>query len=94
MLENSCKLKQSFPSYLKKDIETICEKNVLKLSLMHDTGTFNVIVNNEGLCMPSRTYLIEDNNLDKYTETQRHILYCYNTRHHDGFVRKKDYKIK
>lgn len=89
MLEDSCKLKQSFPSYLNKDIEIICEKNALKLSLIHDTGRFNVIVNNEGLCMPDRISLIEDNNLDKYTETQQHILYCYFTRHHDGFVREK-----
>ncbi len=28
--------------------------------------------------MPNRISLIEDNNLDKYTETQRHILYCNN----------------
>lgn len=83
------KLKQSFPSYLRKDIEIICEINALKLSLIHDSGTFNVMVKNEELCIPDRIYLIDNNNFDKYTETQRHILYCYYTRHHDGFVREK-----
>lgn len=39
--------------------------------------------------MPHRIDFIEDNNLHKYTETQRLILYCYYTRHHNGFIREK-----
>lgn len=87
--EEFYKLKRSFPSCLRKDIEIICEMDELKFSLNHDTGVFVTMVNNEKLYIPERIYLIDNDDIGKYSSIQRNILYCYYTRVHNGFIREK-----
>jgi hypothetical protein len=84
------KLADRFPSYLADDIKTI--ENMLDLSSEHKSYMpFDVSFEKNTLNIPARIYTDEDqlNKLKKLSRIQKEIVYCFYSRHHDGFVRER-----
>jgi len=95
---------KAFPTKLKNDVEVVLNilplrENKIKLfdgiiykveNLIH-SSSFIVLLNSETLSIPYRLYFNEPNIEDenKLTETQRAILNCIYTRHHNGHLRQK-----
>ncbi|GGH27556.1 hypothetical protein [Paenibacillus segetis] len=80
----------AFPSELKDEIGEI--NTILELEgELPDTDTFRVIIDDESIEIPYRTYVNVPSNdlLKKLSETQFHITCCYLTRHHNGYIRER-----
>lgn len=87
------KIIQAFPSYLKENVLSLVGKTALQGEhpILH---SFDVILNNERLTIPSRVYFEEPKGLWlwRLNKTELLILNCLFTRHHDGFIRQKRLK--
>lgn len=59
-----------------------------------DSYSFDVVLNNEKLEIPYRTYvnLPADELIQRLSIRQQQILSCFLTRHHNGFVREQQLK--
>lgn len=87
MKEEINKIKSAFPSYLSNDIERLFKTRNWDIAWINDSQPFTVTVNNELLQIPNRVNLIEESLVNATEEDS--ILYCYLTRHSDGFIREK-----
>ena len=87
------KLKGRFPSELEKEYEKI--ESIFDLTTKHQSYMpFDVNLEGNTLSPPSRIYTEEAQlssslKLIRLNSTQKEILYCLFSRHHDGYVREK-----
>ncbi|RDX35416.1 hypothetical protein DZA37_00025 [Kangiella sp. HD9-110m-PIT-SAG06] len=87
------RFKGRFPPYLQKEycrIESVFDLTTKYQSYM----PFDVVVQGSTLSIPSRIYIEEGqlNNpvkLIRLNSLEKEILYCFYSRHHDGYVREK-----
>ena len=76
-----------FPLNLKEDVQIVLDKLIIKDGDIHEQ-TYNAEVDNMLLTIPERIYFSESTS-ENLTTTQKHILDCIFTRHHNGFIRQK-----
>ncbi|MBL4900907.1 MAG: hypothetical protein JKX76_14955 [Colwellia sp.] len=84
------KLAGRFPICLAEDLKVIEGK--LDLSSKHEPYVpFEVLVEKNTLTIPTRIYTDEGQlgRLSELTSIQKEVVYCFFSRHHDGFVREK-----
>ena len=82
--------KHAFPKRFANEITNL--NLMLKLkSRYEDSRAFDVIVEDQLIKIPCRIYCEETDykTIHELTDLQRLILFCYFTRHHNGFVREK-----
>lgn len=93
MWELASELKQAFPSYLEKDILFILDQFVANTASEYEVWTFDVIVNNENIKIPSRHFLNKihpSRHLESFeiSDIQEGIIDCFYTRHCSGYIRQ------
>ncbi|TVX91513.1 hypothetical protein [Cohnella terricola] len=79
-----------FPHHLVDEINSLNDVLGLETNLS-DSYVFDVILNNERLEIPYRTYvnIPAEDLFQNLSIRQQQILSCFLTRHHNGFVRKQ-----
>jgi hypothetical protein len=88
-------IKEAFPSYLESEVEDVL--SILDLNsrdFSSNCGSINpfaVIVDDLTLKIPYRIYYQESNlsQVKRLSPLQNEILYCFYTRHHDGYIREQ-----
>ncbi len=82
---------QAFPKACTKDVEAVIRLLPRRYFKPVTWGEIDVTFFGEQLILPSRLYLDEvtEAKIQTLSETQRWLLYCMYTRHHDGFIREK-----
>jgi len=82
---------QAFPKACTKDVEAVIRLLPRRYFKPVTWGEIDVTFFGEQLILPSRLYLdeITEAKIQTLSETQRWLLYCMYTRHHDGFIREK-----
>lgn len=82
---------QAFPKSCAKDVQAMIRLLPRRFFRTVTWGTIDVTFCGEQLILPSRLYLDEvtEEKIQTLSETQRWLLYCLYTRHHDGYVREK-----
>lgn len=92
--EIKVRLRKSFPSMLLNDVNVILDEIDLNSELSLSEDSFLVKINDEKIEIPQRVYFETVNVLTKarLSSTQKEILDCLYTRHHDGYVREKALK--
>lgn len=84
------KLSNRFPIYLSEDVKII--ESTLDLSSKHKSyEPFKIIFEKNSLSIPARIYTDEGQlgKLKKLSPIQKEMVFCFFSRHHDGFVREK-----
>jgi len=83
-------MQKAFPSIYESDIKKILP--LLKHGHLsyHDSIT-PIVVGDEKINLPSRIYYeeVDSDTLEKLTEKQKRIVFCYFLCHHNGYVRQK-----
>jgi hypothetical protein len=83
-------VKNAFPSHLKDEIDAIIKAiNIEKEVHLSMILPFEIIIDNEKLCIPGRHLFYDIDLPEKLTTLQKEILYCFYTRHGDGHIREK-----
>lgn len=83
-------LKNAFPSYLKNEIDEIVKKINFKQEIdSYIIRPFSIIINNEHLFIPERHCFYDIDSHETLTNLQREIIYCFYTRHCDGYIREQ-----
>jgi hypothetical protein len=80
----------AFPKELKEEIKAIFKIITLKTK-SYNGEAFDVFINNEIIHIPERIYHedLEANVEIALSQIQKHILDCFFTRHHNGYIRQK-----
>jgi hypothetical protein len=80
----------AFPHYLSEDIIQLNRKLNLQ-STYPDSYCFEVLIDEERIDIPYRIYLDLPSQelIELLTAKQTHILNCYLTRHHNGYIREQ-----
>jgi len=83
-------IEKCFPNHLIEDIKTI-EKTLNLNAEYQPYMPFEISIDGNNVVMPMRIYTdeMELNNLDKLTKIQKEIVYCFYSRHYDGYIREK-----
>ena len=87
---NTETLRNRFPIFLSKEI---CEiEKYLDLSSKHESyEPFEISLEREDLVIPKRIYADPSQlkRLTKFSLTQKEMVYCFYSRHYDGYVRER-----
>ncbi|WP_051524902.1 hypothetical protein [Exiguobacterium undae] len=82
---------QAFPQSCAEDVQVVTRFLPRRWFRPTISGTFEIAYWQETLILPSRMYFDEvaEEKIHTSSQSQRWLLYCMYTRHHDGYVREK-----
>ena len=90
-MSNHLKLIRAFPKALLDDVLVISKYLESKKIKIHESSQCEVLIHHEHIVVPSRIYITQLQCIEfhNFSLTQRQILWCILTRHHNGFVRQR-----
>ena len=90
-MSNHLKLIRAFPKALLDDVLVISKYLESKKIKTHESSQCEVLIHHEHIVVPSRIYITQLQCIEfhNFSLTQRQILWCILTRHHNGFVRQR-----
>ncbi|WP_214721799.1 hypothetical protein [Exiguobacterium sp. s192] len=82
---------QAFPQSCAEDVQVVTRLLPRRWFRSTISGTIEIAYWQETLILPSRMYFdeIAEEKIHTLSQSQRWLLYCMYTRHHDGYVREK-----
>ena len=89
--ETASRLRGAFPARLRADVEFVVRRLPPPTHKPSTDDIGEVTVHGERVKIPYRVYIpeIRDVHVDEFSSTQRLVLACIYTRHHDGHARER-----